>query len=234
MFTLSSPIANGFGGRPTRGTELRRGSRKVRPANRLQPRSHPIRRRRVARVPASAGSARVDNRSAQSRAATAACDSRSEPCVGSELATLPGVTVESPSGSCRHDRTRRKYHQPDQLITDAGVEPHVHAAIQNRLVLKPSSAARTSRGRRLELWTSALAVARVLHRTTAEGPYLRSAVWIQGCSIRCPGCINPHLFEFAEGTVAPTVLAEEIVAANVEGLTLLGGEPFDQAGGRLR
>ncbi|WP_374700185.1 4Fe-4S cluster-binding domain-containing protein [Arthrobacter sp. JCM 19049] len=36
----------------------------------------------------------------------------------------------------------------------------------------------------------ALRVARVLHATRAEGPHLRSAIWVQGCSIRCKGCIN--------------------------------------------
>lgn len=74
-----------------------------------------------------------------------------------------------------------------------------------------------------------LAVARVLHRTVVEGPFVRSAVWVQGCSIRCKGCINPHLFGFARPTVDTAELSVEIVAAEVEGLTLLGGEPFDQA-----
>lgn len=74
-----------------------------------------------------------------------------------------------------------------------------------------------------------LAVARVLHRTRAEGPFLRSAVWVRGCSIRCAGCINPHLFEGGGAGVDSQALAQEIRGANVEGLTLLGGEPFDQA-----
>ncbi|CAN5550245.1 hypothetical protein BH24ACT5_BH24ACT5_14370 [soil metagenome] len=75
-----------------------------------------------------------------------------------------------------------------------------------------------------------LVVGRVVHGTTAEGPFRRSAVWTQGCSIRCAGCINPHLFGTAGGeTVDPVALAGEIVAADVEGVTLLGGEPFDQA-----
>lgn len=76
-----------------------------------------------------------------------------------------------------------------------------------------------------------LAVARVLHGTRAEGPHLRSAVWVQGCSIRCPGCVNPHLFEPGGSQAVPAVLAAEVLTAGVEGLTLLGGEPFDQADG---
>lgn len=75
-----------------------------------------------------------------------------------------------------------------------------------------------------------LRISRVWHRTKAEGPGLRSAIWVQGCSIRCPGCINPHLWSSSGGTaVDPEELGNEVDAAGVEGVTLLGGEPFDQA-----
>ncbi len=79
-----------------------------------------------------------------------------------------------------------------------------------------------------------LAWSRFLPSTRAEGPGLRSALWVQGCSIRCPGCFNPHLW--AEGgarTDPAQLVASELVSrsleAGVEGVTLLGGEPFDQA-----
>lgn len=70
--------------------------------------------------------------------------------------------------------------------------------------------------------------------TRAEGPGARYALWVQGCSIRCPGCCNPHLFESTGGELVPvaTLLAEvAMVRAEVEGVTLLGGEPFEQAAG---
>ena len=77
-----------------------------------------------------------------------------------------------------------------------------------------------------------LRIARVLHSTTAEGPGLRTAVWVQGCSIRCTGCINPQLFSSRGGTqVEVKDLVRSIVEAGDEGLTVLGGEPFDQAEG---
>lgn len=64
----------------------------------------------------------------------------------------------------------------------------------------------------------------------AEGPGRRFAVWTQGCSIRCPGCFNPHLWTAKGGTtVDPRDLAQQAIESNVEGVTLLGGEPFDQA-----
>lgn len=59
---------------------------------------------------------------------------------------------------------------------------------------------------------------------------MRTAIWVQGCSIRCKGCINPHLFSARGGeSISPTVIVAEALKAGVEGLTLLGGEPFDQA-----
>lgn len=73
------------------------------------------------------------------------------------------------------------------------------------------------------------AVARVLHGTVAEGPGRRTAIWVQGCSIRCPGCINPHLFEFKPAMTEVAEVLDGARAAEVEGLTFLGGEPFDQA-----
>lgn len=76
---------------------------------------------------------------------------------------------------------------------------------------------------------SALRVARVVHRTTAEGPGRRTALWVQGCSIRCKGCINPHLFSARGGTLtAPATIIAAALEAGDEGLTLLGGEPLDQ------
>lgn len=75
---------------------------------------------------------------------------------------------------------------------------------------------------------------RFLAATEAEGPGRRAAVWVQGCSVRCPGCFNPHLWADRGGLEgSPEELAAEWVAAardaGSEGITLLGGEPFDQA-----
>jgi anaerobic ribonucleoside-triphosphate reductase activating protein len=76
-----------------------------------------------------------------------------------------------------------------------------------------------------------LRVHRVLDRTVAEGPGVRACVWVQGCSIRCPGCFNTHMWEAASGhEVEPVQLGRRLGAIpGIEGVTLLGGEPFDQA-----
>ena len=75
-------------------------------------------------------------------------------------------------------------------------------------------------------------IAAVVPVTEAEGPGARFAVWVQGCAIRCPGCCNPHMFD-AEGgeAVEPADLLTRLdeVRDRVEGITLLGGEPFEQA-----
>ncbi|RUQ99077.1 4Fe-4S single cluster domain-containing protein [Labedella endophytica] len=75
---------------------------------------------------------------------------------------------------------------------------------------------------------------RFLASTTAEGPGVRSALWSQGCSVHCPGCFNPHLWAAAGARLDDTAalaerFAAETEAAGAEGVTLLGGEPFDQA-----
>lgn len=79
-----------------------------------------------------------------------------------------------------------------------------------------------------------LRYARFLPATDAEGPGTRAALWLQGCGIRCPGCFNPHLWTTRGGIDADTeALASDLVEqarrADAEGLTLLGGEPFEQA-----
>lgn len=77
-----------------------------------------------------------------------------------------------------------------------------------------------------------LSIAQVVPCTEAEGPGKRFAVWFQGCPLRCPGCCNPEFLPFAGGeqrTVAE--LAGQMASAGVEGITLLGGEPFAHAAG---
>jgi anaerobic ribonucleoside-triphosphate reductase activating protein len=76
-----------------------------------------------------------------------------------------------------------------------------------------------------------LRIHRFLPATSVEGPGLRACIWVQGCSIRCPGCFNPGTWSEKGGyLVTPEELSSEIVATpGLEGVTFLGGEPFDQA-----
>jgi anaerobic ribonucleoside-triphosphate reductase activating protein len=80
-----------------------------------------------------------------------------------------------------------------------------------------------------------LNVAAVRLRTRTNGPGWRAAVWVQGCSIRCSGCFNPATHEHAARRLwVPEELAERMMSAEVQGITLLGGEPFEQAAATAR
>lgn len=82
---------------------------------------------------------------------------------------------------------------------------------------------------------AAIEVAMIVPRTEAEGPGLRYAMWVQGCPLRCVGCCNPEMLAFKSADRRdPEALVAEAVAAGVEGVSLLGGEPFAQAGGLAR
>lgn len=77
-------------------------------------------------------------------------------------------------------------------------------------------------------------LAQVVPCTEAEGPGKRFAVWFQGCPLRCPGCCNPEFLPFAGGeTKTLAEMTERLRRAKaesgVEGITLLGGEPFAHA-----
>ncbi len=75
-----------------------------------------------------------------------------------------------------------------------------------------------------------LNVARVRLRSCTNGPGWRSAVWVQGCTLGCPGCFNPDTHEHeARRFWEPERLAERMMEADMEGVTILGGEPFEQA-----
>lgn len=76
-----------------------------------------------------------------------------------------------------------------------------------------------------------LRVARWLPRSSVNGPGERFVVWVQGCTLRCPGCWNPDTWSARGGRA---VGIDELVALyratpGVEGLTVSGGEPFQQA-----
>src|SRR2546428_2243257 len=84
--------------------------------------------------------------------------------------------------------------------------------------------------------TQTLQVAQIVRRTEAEGPGRRYALWFQGCPLRCPGCCNPEMLPFADGTPrAVSDILVEIASARdhdlIEGVTLLGGEPLAHAAG---
>ncbi len=69
----------------------------------------------------------------------------------------------------------------------------------------------------------------------ANGPGRRFAVWFQGCSKGCPGCFNPGTHSFAQCLPVDTqnLVAQIAAQKDVEGLSISGGEPFEQTEGLL-
>lgn len=76
---------------------------------------------------------------------------------------------------------------------------------------------------------------RIVPRTRAEGPGWRFALWVQGCHNGCPGCFAREMWDPRGGK--ETALSELLWSLRetkerypeLSGVTLLGGEPMEQA-----
>lgn len=77
-----------------------------------------------------------------------------------------------------------------------------------------------------------VAISRIHFPVTALGPGRRIGLWFQGCSIRCPGCISVDTWEAGLGLVpvAEVIGRIAVLAPQADGLSVSGGEPFDQPG----
>ena len=65
----------------------------------------------------------------------------------------------------------------------------------------------------------------------ANGPGIRTSLFVSGCRHHCKGCFNPETWNFNYGTSFTQKEIDFIIEATrpsfVDGLTLLGGEPFE-------
>ncbi len=73
-----------------------------------------------------------------------------------------------------------------------------------------------------------------MESSRVNGPGRRAVIWVQGCSLGCPGCWNPqsHLVDRGRVVRISMLLAwlEDLSAGNrISGLTVSGGEPLEQA-----
>lgn len=84
-----------------------------------------------------------------------------------------------------------------------------------------------------------IAVNRVHWPVDVLGPGRRVGVWVQGCSIECPGCVSRDTWPALDPRerIATSELVDRIdalvdsgPAGPIDGVTVTGGEPFDQAG----
>lgn len=65
----------------------------------------------------------------------------------------------------------------------------------------------------------------------ANGIGVRVSIFVAGCTHHCPGCFNPETWDFNAGKLFDdTVMAQilkRLALPYCNGLTLLGGEPFE-------
>ena len=73
-------------------------------------------------------------------------------------------------------------------------------------------------------------IAGTVNDSIVDGPGLRYAVFVQGCSHRCPGCQNPETHDPLGGHDDDTnnLIAKMKKNPLLSGLTLSGGEPMEQ------
>ena len=76
-----------------------------------------------------------------------------------------------------------------------------------------------------------LTISHILYPVYNLGPGSRIALWFQGCSIHCPGCLNPESWDFSGGRkieLMEIYMAILEIAEDYAGISISGGEPFDQ------
>ncbi len=65
----------------------------------------------------------------------------------------------------------------------------------------------------------------------ANGPGVRVSLFVSGCTHRCPGCFNEVAWDFGYGEPFTQQTIDDILnlmkPTYIQGLTLLGGEPFE-------
>ncbi len=75
-----------------------------------------------------------------------------------------------------------------------------------------------------------IAISRLHFPVATLGPGKRIGIWFQGCSIHCEGCISADTWQFNTNLVDLEEVKKMLKKwlPNAEGITISGGEPFDQ------
>ena len=73
--------------------------------------------------------------------------------------------------------------------------------------------------------------AEIKYCDVANGPGVRTSLFVSGCSHHCPGCFNEIGWDFNYGKPFTQDTIDSIIESlkpdYIQGLTLLGGEPFE-------
>ncbi|QYO65376.1 4Fe-4S cluster-binding domain-containing protein [Leptolyngbya sp. 7M] len=122
----------------------------------------------------------------------------------------------------------------DELSADLGTRVNLNCsrpAEKERYF--PVVQSRTTEFNRAESDPFSIWLYRLYHNSVVDGPGRRSVIQTAGCSIRCVGCFVPQTHERENGTlVSITSIVDEVLSKRIhhDGVTILGGEPFDQPG----
>lgn len=75
-----------------------------------------------------------------------------------------------------------------------------------------------------------LQVAGIIDDSVVDGPGVRYTIFTQGCAHNCPDCHNPETHDYNGGTSVKIddLMADIARSKYIKGVTLSGGEPFDQ------
>ena len=74
-------------------------------------------------------------------------------------------------------------------------------------------------------------VGEILVAYCANGPGVRVSIFVSGCTNCCEGCFQPQTWDFTYGRFydkeMEDYIIEELSKSHYQGLTILGGEPFE-------
>lgn len=80
--------------------------------------------------------------------------------------------------------------------------------------------------------TDEIRINRAHYPVTVLGPGKRIGIWLQGCSIGCPGCLSKDTWPTDSGTLIQigqlVDWCRKYESEGVDGITISGGEPFEQ------
>lgn len=73
--------------------------------------------------------------------------------------------------------------------------------------------------------------ANIKYNDIANGPGVRTSLFVSGCRLHCKGCFNALAWDFNAGNPFNKAVQDKILTSlsspYVDGLTILGGEPFE-------
>lgn len=74
-------------------------------------------------------------------------------------------------------------------------------------------------------------IGQIITADSANGTGIRVSLFVSGCTNHCKGCFQPETWDFAYGRpytpAIEAMLLEELSKSYYDGLTILGGEPFE-------